>query len=141
MAVIGFGGWGIWFEWSKLGQSSSQDLSPLLTALITFFSAVIASSAMQLIYQGFDKGDKVVGGVGAVALAVLLAIAGSLLSGGSSDPVKSIHTSVICSAFSVWVWIMANCDDPLFKSKPRVDAPIGGSVDAQVVGSVDGISS
>lgn len=45
---------------------------------------------------------------------------------------------LILSIFRLWIWTVANADNPDLKTKPRSDAAVGGNLDRKLEGSSEG---
>lgn len=137
LAIIGLGCLGIWVELIKVALSSGKNYDGVLTALATFFPALIGSSALQLILVSTGNRDKVLVSFGylvsiaAFAAVILMSVFHSLL------PVLTFWTSVLFTVGAVWLWWFTNGDDPTYKSAP-IDAPSGGSTSRPLNGDTSG---
>lgn len=138
LAIIGLGCLGIWVELLKVATSSVHlNYDGVLTALATFFPALIGSSSLQLILSSTGNRDKVLVSFGfsviiiAFAAAVLISLLNPLL------PNFTFWASVIFAVIAVWLWWFTNGDDPTYKSAP-IDAPSGGNTGRQLKGDTSG---
>ena len=156
VAVIVFGGLGIWVELVKLllasppaAQPSAMpgatlapagpDISSLITALVTYFPALIGSAALQFSLALIKRTDKTLISfalfilVTSSAAAILLSIFSAAHSGGV------LCLGVLLCIGAVWVWVIANADDDTFRRVPsKVDAASGGDPDRELPGSLSG---
>ena len=139
LAIIGLGCLGIWVELIKvLLSANTQNFDRMLTALGTFFPALIGSSAFRLILASTDKRDKIFAsfGFGMCLLAFAAAILISLLH--VSFPIVTLCAAVAFAGFAIWLWWFANGDDPVFKSNLPIDAPSGGDTSKSLKGDTSG---
>ena len=132
--IIGLGCLGIWVELSRVVLSAgTSDYGGVLTALSTFFPALIGSSSLQLILASTSNRDKVLVSFGyfvsivAFAAAVLISIFHAMF------PNATFLASVGFAVLAVWLWCFTNGDDPTYKSAP-VDAPSGGDTSKPLKG-------
>ncbi len=106
----------------------------MLTALVTFFPALMGSSALQLIF-----GDVVKKPLKALALLVgtFAAITAWFLpTDASSVNERSFFIAASLSVVAMWTWCLANADDPTFQDALDVAAPVGGSLDQPLNGDL-----
>lgn len=138
LAIILLGCLGIWVELIKVAISSGQpNYDGVLTALATFFPALIGSSSLQLILSSTGNRDKVLVSFGyfvsivAFAAVVLISVLHPFL------PRVTFWASVVFAVLAVWLWWFTNGDDPTYKSAP-IDAPSGGNTGRQLKGDTSG---
>lgn len=138
VAIIGLGCLGIWVELIKLAlQTPGGSRGAVLTALCTFFPALIGSTAFQLILGATGKSDKIFVSIGYLVLilglgaVILITLFNGLL------PSKTFWAAVAFSAGAVWLWWITNGDDPTYKSTP-VDAASGGDPNRKLKGNTQG---
>jgi len=138
LAIIGLGCLGIWVELIKVALSpETGNYEGVLTALATFFPALIGSSSLQLILTSTGRSDKVLVSFGylvsiaAFAGVVLISIFHKLL------PDLSFWASVCFVGLAVWLWWFTNGDDPTYKSA-AVDAASGGDTGRALKGDITG---
>jgi putative Ca2+/H+ antiporter (TMEM165/GDT1 family) len=136
LAILGLGCLGIWVELIKVALSTGQpSYDGVLTALATFFPAMIGSSSLQLILCSTENRDKVLVSFGyfvsivAFAAVVLISVLHPLLPG------TTFWASVIFAVIAVWLWWFTNGDDPTYKSAP-FDAASGGNVGRKLKGDI-----
>lgn len=134
LAIVLLGCLGIWVELIKVAISTGQrEYDGVLTALATFFPALIGSSSLQLILSSAGNRDKVLVSFGyfisivAFAAVVLISILYPFL------PILTFWASVLFVFFAIWLWCFTNGDDPTYKSAP-IDAPSGGDTGRQLKG-------
>jgi len=126
LAIIGLGCLGIWVELTKLSLSSGvRNYDGVLTALATFFPALIGSSSLQLILASTGNSDKVLVSFG--YFVSIIAIAGVILISVFHRlfPELTFWSCVVFACLAVWLWWFTNGDDPTYKSG-AVDAASGG---------------
>ncbi len=138
LAIISFGCLGIWVEVVKIQlQQGTASYEGLLTAMATFFPALIGSASLQLILSSTGKADKIL-----VSFALIACFA----SFGSVVLISVFHAIVptVCfwaaigfSVFAIWLWWFTNGDDPTYKNAP-IDAPTGGDTGRKLKGNTAG---
>ncbi len=141
-AIVGaliLGGLGIWTELTKiaLAETPHVDLANLLTAITTFFPALVGSAALQLIFAAVNKQDKAMSAFASIVLFVFF-IAAILISLFSTrQPAYCVAIGSIISFGAVWFWWITNGDDPLYR-KISPDAPTGGPTNRSLSGNLEG---
>ena len=121
IAIIGLGGLGIWAELIKVVLLNSLDqqfdLNSLQTAIVTFFPALIGTSALQLNYAAVDNDDKILLAFGWLGMfsAIIAAILISTLS-YISEKDHYFYISIVFAIVAVWFWCFTNGYNPNFKS-------------------------
>lgn len=139
LAIVIFGALGVWVEVLKIVISTQPaDFSGLITAIITFFPALIGSTALQLILSSASKNDKIVISFGLLVLCVFVAAAILLPFFSTRHPLRVLTLGVICSVCAIWVWWITNADDQTYMKMPRADAATGGDVGRQLQGDLKG---
>jgi hypothetical protein len=138
LAILGLGCLGIWVELVKVAMSSSQSsYEGVLTALATFFPALIGSSSLQLILTSTGNRDKVLVSFGyfisslAIAAVILISVLHAAL------PNITFWAAVFFTVAAIWLWWFTNGDDPTYKSAP-LDASSGGDTDKPLRGDTSG---
>jgi len=126
-AVCVLGGVGVLLEFARF-VSAKETVSPdgLFTAFVTFFPALIGSSAMQIM---FDKvNDRRMMAISVSSLILTLGVSAALILLGSSASKFSWGLASLFCVFALWVWWIANADNPgLYDNPPPpIDAPTGG---------------
>jgi hypothetical protein len=138
-SILLFGGLGIWVELVKLTLSKSQpDYASLITAISTFYPALIASSSLQLILASANKSDKIFISFGLFNLC-FFGLSSILLGTFSKQyPVIVMLLAVVFSLLAAWIWWVTNCDDPTFKKIQKIDAATGGDPNRNLTGDYSG---
>lgn len=142
-AVCVLGGAGILLEFARY-VSAKDAVSPdgLLTAFATFFPALIGSSAIQIM---FDKvNDRRMMAISLGSLILTLFVSACLILLGSSGSRVSWTTAFLFCLFALWVWWIANADNPGLYDEPHlsIDAPTGGpDPNIELQGNTDGYVS
>jgi len=141
--AMSFAGLGIWTEIIRLIlKGESIDLSGLLTAVLTFFPALAGSASIQLVVAATGKKDKSI-----TALGILLMTASSMLAVvlaifSERYPYAVLIFGALAAFFSVWVWWIANGEDPNFKVTPvDPESFTGGDLDRPMSGDLGGINA
>lgn len=138
VAIIGLGCLGIWVELIKLAlQTPTASQNAVLTALCTFFPALIGSTAFQLILGSTGRSDKIFVSIGYFVL--ILGLGGVILITlfSAQFPDRTYWAAVLFSGGAVWLWWITNGDDPTYKSTP-VDAASGGDPGRDLKGNTRG---
>lgn len=125
--VIMLGGLGVWTELLKLTYAAPNPdgLDGVFTAVATYYPAVAGTASFQLLLIASGKVDRVLTGFGILVIAVSITAAMSLTFLRAAFPTFCLVAAVVLAIFSIWIWIVTNADDPIYKSVP-VDAPSGG---------------
>ncbi len=136
IGILIFGALGIWIEVYQFLTSTTPDASRIIVAMITFFLALVGTSAVQLAYDALDDSNKIM-----LALALLLLVAFSIFAillcrAGTSTLMFVLN--VACSLSAVWVWWIANAKTGTFNVRP--DAPTGGDISRELPGTFDGFT-
>lgn len=137
--VVLFGGLGIWAEIMRWVMSSGPfDIAGLITAVITFFPALIGSTTLQLILASSNRpsADKILISFALLVLCVFSAFGIVLPLISNQHPVGVLVVGSLCSVASVWIWWITNGLDPTFKS--HLEEAVGGSTEKDPVGTLDG---
>ena len=134
LGVVLFGGAGIWLEIIKyIYGSSGSNSASILTALVTFFPALIGSSSLQLVFQDTTKPLKAASMTWIIFFSIL-AIWLTL----DHDILKSVAFPCAIIAFfsALWTWWLANADDTTFRDLLDPDGPVGGRTDQTLAGDL-----
>ena len=127
-AIVGFAGFGIWVELVELNLSETHNnYDGLYTAIATFYPALIGSASVHLLLTATGQSDKIMTTFG---LAVLLAAAVcALLLSIFHDqyPTARFFGAILLALFSIWLWSIAEADNPIYDPLP-VDTASGGSL-------------
>ena len=135
--VVMLGGLGIWTELLLLTYAPQDrvGLDGVFTAVATFYPAVAGSASFQLLLIAAGKLDRVLTGFGILVIVFSIAAAFLLTFFRAAFPTSCLIAAVILATFSIWVWIVTNADDPIYKSV-SVDAPSGGSTSREPKGDL-----
>jgi hypothetical protein len=137
VGIVAYGALGIWIELIKLGrETAGADLSGLITALLTFFPALIGSTCIQfvLVLAGRDRPDKSLIATALFAQTLSVAVAVLLAVFSSVHPGLVLVLGILSSLAAVWVWWIVTCDDSTFRKQPSIDAAIGGDLAKPLAG-------
>ena len=136
VAIIGLGCLGIWVELIKLAWSPElNNYSGVLTALATFFPALIGSSSLQLILTSTDRSDKVFVAFGCFVMFVAFGAVVLITLFHTYLPLLTTWSCVLFAFLAVWLWWFTNGDDPTYKTT-AVDAASGGDPSRAPKGAV-----
>ncbi|KZX87802.1 hypothetical protein A3726_09260 [Erythrobacter sp. HI0037] len=137
-AILFIGGLGIWVELiNAAGSWTETDLVALRTALTTFFIALIASSGFQLVLGEWKQ-------LRAAAYMVSLLMAGLgiwLIADRELDLKVAIPLSVIGYLISLWIWWISNADNTDLHDEPPPEASVGGELDRDLKGDLEGFDT
>ena len=136
LAIILFGGLGIWTELLKYMLSDCPDLTGLITAIMTFFPTLVGATSIQLILKAAD--DKIMVSFALLILCCFLTAAILLPFFSPAHPGAALVIAALLSVGAVWVWWFTNSEDPTFRKKQPPDAPTGGPVDKPMSGDLTG---
>lgn len=142
--VIIFSGFGVvveilkyWFTGNPFDMVSG---SGIRAAIAVFYPALIGAASLQLVLEAAKKSDSLMVVFAIASLLIMIGFAGIL---GVQDfrqesPVQVFVFSILLSVFGLWIWTVANADNPDLKTKPRSDDAVGGDVDRKLGGSTEG---
>lgn len=138
LAIIGLGCLGIWVELVKVAIASGQrGYDGVVTALATFFPALVGSSSLQLVLTSTGNKDKVLVSFACLACGISFAAVILISVLYPHFPDYSFWASALFAIGAVWLWCFTNGDDPTYKSAP-VDAPSGGDPNRRLKGDTHG---
>lgn len=137
MAIVMFGALGVWIEVYQFLTSSKPDAARIIVAMITFFSALIGTSAAQLAYDAFDEPNKIMLAFALIVLVFFSGFAVLLSRLGSTNAVFVLN--FICSICAVWVWWIANAKTKTFAYGP--DTATGGDPTRELDGNFEGFKA
>ena len=138
IAIIGFGGMGIWVEIIKITKADEyRGTNELFIAVATFYPALIGSSSLQLILASVDNSNKLL-----IAFAIAVWVTSTLVGILTAmyynvSPDLCLVIAGIMVVFAVWLWMITNADDPIYK-RARIDSASGGSTGRQLKGDTSG---
>lgn len=137
-AIIVLGCLGIWVALFKFAQvPDSGNRAQVLTAIATFFPALVGSSSLQLMLASAGNNDKLFV-VFSYVVSLLAAFAVVLVSSLHAEyPYLSLWIAIAFSIIAVWLWCFTNGDDPTYKSA-AVDAASGGDTNRPLKGDTTG---
>ena len=142
VAVILFGGLGIWVEVIKLVLMHCEaDLGGVTTAVLTFFPALIGTTSIQLVLDSYNKKDKTFIAFALFMFCIFVGIAIALPPFATVAPQLVLTCGGCASALAVWFWWVANSRDDTFQRTPRVDASAGGDPSRRPAGSLAGYTA
>ncbi|MDD9964036.1 MAG: hypothetical protein OXU70_18315 [Gammaproteobacteria bacterium] len=135
-AIVILGGLGIWTELVKIALTDkTYTVDGLFTAATTFYTAVGASATYQLHLIATGNSDRVLTAFSFLTMALLFAAAVLLTVFRTQYPIVSLIPTLLLPLVSIWVWVVANADDPIYKPV-SVDAASGGSTSQEPKGDL-----
>lgn len=136
MAIIVFGGLGIWVEIAK-SLSPEGDIKGLITAIYTYFPAVAAAAAFQI---DLEEGKKnYLRAFALTALVVVFAPAFLHAAGVISDHVLSLFVGIFFTFLALALWWVANGRNLNFHDDIDPDDSLGLDPAAEVSGGASPI--
>ncbi|AXS40168.1 hypothetical protein [Breoghania sp. L-A4] len=144
--VVLFSGFGVFVEIVKYWFSGSpldvQGLQGVRAALAVFYPALIGAASLQLTLEAV-KNSKTLMAVFAISSLLIMLIAAAVLGiqeFRQEGPKHIFSLSFILSLFGLWIWTVANADNPDLKTKPKPEDAVGGSVTRKLPGSTTGFT-
>jgi hypothetical protein len=131
---------GLWFELGKYYFLPTKSLDGIQTAIFTFFPAVACPASMQLNFSNNDMKYLKTFGYAVGMLVILLSI-GLLLIKGYVSPTTSISIGLVASLFAIFIWWIANADDPNFDDNVDPDILTGGNPNTPLKGDTSGFKT
>lgn len=142
LGVLLFGGLGIWSEVVKNLIGDEWRWDAIMQALATYYPALIGAATIQLILEAnrqdlraFDRPMTIV----SVLFLIISIITGILIrvfEANSTFADFCFWGTIALSIFGVWVWAVANCDNPDLKTDPS--AASGGDPNRPLKGDMGG---
>lgn len=119
-------------------SSENNGWDGILTALAAFYPALIGAASLQLVLESVRKSDKLMAifAVGILLLTIIGAIVIGLFDFNAVYSRVSFWGTILLSVAGVWVWCVANGDNPDLQTDPL--AASGGSTDRPLKGSTSG---
>lgn len=105
-----------------VAASTSESLAPLRAALLTFFPAVTATTALQLIWVEKWKQMRAV----AVLFFVVIAILAACMTPRQISDCSAILLGAIATLIALWLWWIANANNIDLHGENDLAGPIGG---------------
>ncbi|WP_371056744.1 hypothetical protein [Rhodosalinus sp. K401] len=142
--VIVFSGFGVVVEivkyWFSGNPFDTVSLTGIRAAIAVFYPALIGAASLQLALEAAKKSDSlmVVFAIASLLIMIGFAVFHGIQEFRQESPVQVFAFSVVLSVFGLWIWTVANADNPDLKTKPRSDDAVGGDVDRKLGGSTEG---
>lgn len=138
IAIIGFGCLGIWVELVKFSNAPEpSNTNGILTALATFYPALIGSASLQMVLYSTGRSDKILTIVAMLFFCVAFGSVVLVSVYHARLPDLTMRVAIGFSIFAVWLWWIVNADDPTYKSV-AVDAATGGDPSKAPKGTTKG---
>lgn len=142
MGVLLFGGLGIWSEVVKNLIGGLWKWDALMQALATYYPALIGAATIQLILEAnrpdqraFDRPMTIVAVV-FLLLSIIIGILVRVFEANNTFSSFCFWATIALSIIGVWVWAIANCDNPDLKTEPT--AASGGDTRRPLKGDMEG---
>ena len=144
LTILVFGGAGVWIETFKLWidagavflSISLLQNEGIVAAASTFSLALLGSASNQLILSSTGKADKVIASFAFSTCATVFVIVVAV-RGLYEFRVISYIFPIFFTIVPMWLWWIANSDDPLF-APITPDAATGGNPDRALKGNLKG---
>ncbi len=134
--VLLFGGAGVELELLRYHYAAEgADAASILTAFVTFFPALIGSASLQLVFQDTIKPLRAFS-IGVIVLSLILA--SWLTLDRTITKSTALLVAVPICVIAVWIWWLANAEDPTFRDLLDVAAPVGGNPSRELEGKLTG---
>lgn len=122
--------WVEWYAYAMPASSGNSDETPftnssllgLRTALLTFFPAVAAGTAMQLVWAQKNKAMRA---FAILTFTCLAAVTAFITPARISDEI-ALRVGIVATVVSLWLWWIANARQADLLDKLDPDAPVGG---------------
>ena len=138
IAIVVLGCAGIWVEIVKAMLTTEAGSNEgVLTALATFYPALIGSASLQLILSSAGRADKIITSFALLVCILSFASVALVSVFHAQSPDVAMKISIGFAIFAIWLWWIANADDPIYRNAP-IDAASGGSTERTLAGSTDG---
>ncbi|QKV18987.1 hypothetical protein [Oricola thermophila] len=142
--VVVFSGFGVVVELVKHSFAGApfdvSSLTGVRAALSVFYPALIGAATLQLTLEAVKKSESLMVVFAITSLLVMLgfAVFHGIQEFRQESQTQVFWFSVILSVFGIWIWTIANADNPDLKTKPRNDDAVGGGVNRKLKGSTEG---
>jgi hypothetical protein len=141
LSTILFGCLGISIEVVKVMRSPGPvELAGIITAVIAFFPTLVGPTALQLVFASHKRNDTAFLAIAVLILCVSAVTAIVLAIFSPIHPVPVLVIGIGCSVVAIWMWWIANGDNPTFKSTPP-DAATGGDPTRGLGGTLSGFQA
>lgn len=143
IAVIVIGGIGFWIElfnyavYATPNAALADPLSPLRTAVITFFPALAGSACLQLVWA--ESHQKSLRAFAAFVLFLMVAIA-IVIAPNAVTNSSALKWGFASSIIALWTWWIANAYQADLRDDIDPDASLGGNKDAKLSGNLNGFT-
>lgn len=142
--VVLFSGFGVVVElvkyWFSENPIDSQSLQGMRAALAVFYPALVGAASLQLTLEAVKKSDALMAvfAIGSLLLMLAAAVILGIQEFRQEGAGKILIVSSVLSLFGLWIWTVANADNPDLKTKPNSEDAVGGSVKRKLPGDTTG---
>ena len=128
-AIVLFGGFGIWVELVELNllSENADSYDGLYRAIATFYPALIGSASFHLLLIATGTSNRIMTAFGATVLLFAFVIAILLAIFHHQYPIARFFVVILLASFSIWLWSIADADNPIYTDVPA-DTSSGGSL-------------
>ena len=137
LAIVVFAGAGIWIEVIKIISSEEMPkYNGIVTAVATFSFALNGAASHRLILSATGTSDKLMSSFSYTSSVIVL-ITVFIVQRLYELDIIPWYLPVIFAIIPIWIWWIANGDDPVFQTI-TADAASGGDTDRDLPGSLKG---
>lgn len=141
-AILMCGGVGFWIEVLKIIISPEvTSFIGIQTSLSVFYPALIGTSCLLLILESVEKSDKLMASffVFVIFLTFSIAILIGFFNLHELRPNFTLWGTILCSVLGLWVWCVANGENPQLKTI-NPDSPSGGDTNRAIKGDISEVT-
>jgi hypothetical protein len=139
IGVVAFGALGVWFEIVRWINEPESGPAAVLTALETFFPALVGSTSLQVIFE--ENSNKRMRAFAVSYLVVFVALVIILMFVSRIPTEVAFGLAVLSAVGALWVWWIANANNAAFQDDVNDEDPLGGSVKHKPAGSLTGFQA
>ena len=141
-AILICGGVGFWIEVLKITISSgTTGFGGIQSSLSVFYPALIGTSCLLLILESVERSNKLMASF--FVLVIFLTFSIAILIGFFNlfelHPNYTFGGTIICSVLGLWVWCVANGENPQLKTI-NPDSPSGGDTNRPIKGDINEVT-
>lgn len=137
VGVFGFGATGVWYECGRW-LNHHDDGASVLTALLTFFPALVGSTSLQIVIE--EERNRRMRAFGYAYAFIFLVLLIAILWLRILTPVR-LGLAGAASLGALWIWWIANADNPALQDEVDDEDALGGKVTKKAAGSLSGFKA
>lgn len=139
VAVIGVGAIGVWVELSRALDAKEFDPNGIITAIYTYFPAIAAGSALQLLMDASKEEHKFLRSFCILSAAIIIVLLLPFFRGSSN--LNLLWTfGAIGVTYSLWLWWITNGNSGSFHDV-HPDDTLGGDPKESLAGDTGGFKT